>query len=94
MRCWFWTGPVSMVPRRWRCRSTSPSCRCRLTVQSCAREGTRSGNPIERIWLYLREYFLKLARFKGLSPIVEACCNAWNRLIAKRDRIRSLRDHT
>jgi transposase len=47
-------------------------------------------NPIERVWLYLRERFLSLRVFKDYQAIVEACCAAWNRLIAERDRIRSL----
>ena len=44
--------------------------------------------PVERIWLYLRERFLSLRVFKDDLASVDACCEAWNRLIA--DRIRSL----
>jgi transposase len=51
-------------------------------------------NPVERIWLYLRERFLSLRVFKDYPAIVEACCDAWNRLIAERDRIPSLCCHT
>jgi transposase len=46
--------------------------------------------PVERVWLYLRERFLSLRVFKDYHAIVDACCDAWNRLIAERDRIRSL----
>ena len=47
-------------------------------------------NPVERVWLYLRERFLSLRLFKDYLAIVEACCNAWNRLIAEPRRVRSL----
>jgi transposase len=50
-------------------------------------------NPVERIWLYLRERFLSLRVFADYRAIVDACCIAWNRLVAEPDRIRSLCDH-
>ncbi|MFN3077988.1 MAG: hypothetical protein ABT940_14170, partial [Alphaproteobacteria bacterium] len=41
----------------------------------------RSGiNPVERIWLFLRERFLSL----------QACCDAWNALAADAKRTVSL----
>jgi transposase len=50
-------------------------------------------NPVERIWLYLRERFLSLRIFADYRAIVDACCIAWNRLVAEPDRIRSLCNH-
>ena len=47
-------------------------------------------NPVERIWLYLREKFLSLQVFPDQAAIVEACCDAWNRLIAETNRIKTL----
>jgi transposase len=47
-------------------------------------------NPVERIWLYLRERFLSLRFLPDTEAIVEACCRAWNALIAEPGRIRSL----
>ena len=47
-------------------------------------------NPIERVWLYLRERFLSLRVFADYQAIVEACCAAWNRLVAEPGRLRSL----
>jgi transposase len=49
-------------------------------------------NPVERLWLYLRERFLSLRVFADYHAIVAACCAAWNRLAAKPGRIRSLCD--
>jgi putative transposase len=49
-------------------------------------------NPVERVWLYLRERFLSLRVFAGHRAIVDACCAAWNRLAAEPDRLRSLCD--
>jgi transposase len=49
-------------------------------------------NPVERVWLYLRERFLSLRVFADPAAIVDACCRAWNRLVAEPGRIRSLCD--
>ena len=47
-------------------------------------------NPVERVWLYLRERCLSLRVFDDYRAIVAACCQAWNRLAADPDRLRSL----
>ena len=49
-------------------------------------------NPVERVWLYLRERFLSLRVFADYRAIVDACCDAWNRLVAEPERLRSLCD--
>ena len=49
-------------------------------------------NPVERVWLYLRERFLSLRVFADYRAIVDACCDAWNRLVADPGRLRSLCD--
>ena len=49
-------------------------------------------NPVERVWLYLRERWLSPRVFKDYRAIVNACCVAWNRLAADPDRLRSLCD--
>ena len=49
-------------------------------------------NPVERVWLYLRERFLSLRVFAGYRAIVDACCETWNRLVADPGRLRSLGD--
>jgi len=41
-------------------------------------------NPIERIWLYLRERHLSLRLLDSYDDIVNACCVAWNKLTAER----------
>jgi DDE superfamily endonuclease len=50
-------------------------------------------NPVERVWLYLRERFLSLRLFADLDDILDACCDAWNRLVAEPGRIASLTDY-
>ncbi len=45
-------------------------------------------NPVERVWLFLRERFLSHRLLDGYDAIVEACCEAWNALTP--ERIRSL----
>src|SRR5918912_567684 len=49
-------------------------------------------NPVERVWPYLRERFLSLRVFAGYRAVVDACCTAWNRLVAEPGRLRSLCD--
>ncbi len=41
-------------------------------------------NPIERIWLYLRERHLSHRLLDSYNDIVNACCAAWNKLTAER----------
>jgi transposase len=50
-------------------------------------------NPVERIWLYLRERFLSLRLFADFDAIIEGCCDPWNRLVAEPGRIASLTDY-
>jgi transposase len=45
-------------------------------------------NPVERVWLYLREHFLSHRVLDGYDAIVTACCQAWNALTP--ERLRSL----
>lgn len=47
-------------------------------------------NPVERVWLYLRERFLSLRALADTEAIIEACCHAWNALVAEPGRLRSL----
>lgn len=47
-------------------------------------------NPVERIWLYLRERFLSIQVWPDQNAIIDACCDAWNALAADARRISSL----
>ena len=47
-------------------------------------------NPVERLWLYLRERFLSLRVFEDQEAIIDACCQAWNAVADDADRIKSL----
>jgi hypothetical protein len=49
-------------------------------------------NAIEKVWQYLRDRYLSGRLFSGTGAIVDACCEAWNRLIAEPGRIQSLTD--
>lgn len=50
-------------------------------------------NPVERIWLYLRERYLSHRLLDDYQAVVDACCRAWNALSAERGRIKSLCDY-
>lgn len=47
-------------------------------------------NPVERVWLYLKERFLSHRLHADYDAIADAACNAWNRLRAETGRLTSL----
>jgi putative transposase len=47
-------------------------------------------NPVENVWQYLRQNYLSNRVFATYDAIVDACCNAWNALMAAPHRIRSI----
>ena len=47
-------------------------------------------NPVENVWEYLREFQLSNRVYDSYNTIVDACCAAWNALIALPDRIQSI----
>ena len=47
-------------------------------------------NPVERVWLHLKERFLSQRLHADYNAIVEAACEAWNRLSNEVGRITSL----
>lgn len=47
-------------------------------------------NPVERVWLYLKERFLSHRLLDDYDAVVTAACNAWNRLVAEAGRIKTL----
>lgn len=47
-------------------------------------------NPAENVWEYLRQRWLSNRIFKTYDDILDAVCDAWNRLIADPARITSI----
>jgi transposase len=47
-------------------------------------------NPVENVWKYLRKNKLANRLYETYADIVEACCEAWNALIATPGRIASI----
>jgi transposase len=47
-------------------------------------------NPVENVWQFLRQNFLSNRVFDTYDGIVDACCEAWNALVAMPDRIRTI----
>jgi transposase len=47
-------------------------------------------NPIERVWLYMKERFLSHRLHDDYEAILDAACKAWNRLSAETGRLTSL----
>ena len=41
-------------------------------------------NPVERVWLFLRERYLSHRLLAGYDAIVDALCSAWNQLTPER----------
>ena len=47
-------------------------------------------NPIENLWQFLRHNFLNARVFASYAAVVDACCDAWNRLRQLPEQIRSI----
>jgi transposase len=47
-------------------------------------------NPVERVWLYLRERFLSHRVLDNYAAVLDAACRAWNALAAEPGRLASL----
>ena len=47
-------------------------------------------NPVENLWEFLRANFLSHRVWDGYEAIVEACCDAWNRLMNTPERLASI----
>lgn len=47
-------------------------------------------NPVERVWLYLRERYLSFRVLATVQEIEDACYKAWNCLIQEKDRLKTL----
>jgi transposase len=47
-------------------------------------------NPVERVWLYLRERFLSHRVLKDYQAILDAACQSWKALTAETGRLTSL----
>jgi transposase len=47
-------------------------------------------NPQENIWQFLRQNYLANRVFATYEAIVDACCDAWNSLLAQPERITSI----
>ena len=47
-------------------------------------------NPVENVWEYLRKNKLSNRLYQTYEDIVEACCEAWNYLMARPEQIASI----
>ncbi len=47
-------------------------------------------NPVENIWQYLRQNWLSSRVFEDYDAILDAGCEAWNRLIAQPQTLMSI----
>jgi transposase len=47
-------------------------------------------NPQENVWQFLRQNYLANRVFDTYDAIVDACCDAWNKLTAEPERITSI----
>ena len=47
-------------------------------------------NPVENVWQYLRQNWLSNRVFKDYQAILDAGCDAWNKLVAQPQTITSI----
>ena len=46
-------------------------------------------NAIEKLWQFMRDNIFSHRLFADLDAIIDACCRAWNQVLAEAGRIRS-----
>lgn len=47
-------------------------------------------NPVENIWQFMRDNWLSNRVFQSYEDILDHCCDAWNKLVAKPAQIKSI----
>ena len=47
-------------------------------------------NPVENIWQYMRQNWFGHQVWRSYKAIVDACCKAWSKLMARPEQIASL----
>ncbi len=47
-------------------------------------------NPVENIWQYMRQNWLSNRIFDSFEQIIDAICEAWNKLVKQPDIIKSI----
>ena len=47
-------------------------------------------NPVENIWQYMRQNWLSNRIFEDYDAIIDAGCDAWNKLLAQSEKIKSI----
>lgn len=47
-------------------------------------------NPVEQVWAYLRANLLSYRVWNSYKAIVDACCDAWNKLMSTPERLASI----
>ena len=51
-------------------------------------------NPVENVWQYLRQNWLSNRVFDGYDAVIDAACEAWQKLIAQPETIKSIGTRT
>ena len=51
-------------------------------------------NPVENVWEYLRQNWLSHRVWESYDAIVDACCEAWSKLMRLPERIASITTRT
>ena len=47
-------------------------------------------NPVEYVWQYLRQNWLSNRVFEGYDAVIDAACDAWQKLLTQPDTIKSI----
>src|SRR5260370_19589623 len=81
---------AGLKSERWQTSNRNPRPDCvgirNLAMPSRAPEL----NPVENIWQYLRANWLSNRVFETFADIIDAICEAWNKLIAQPETITSI----
>jgi hypothetical protein len=51
-------------------------------------------NPMENVWQFMRANYLSHSVWDGYDAVIDACCDAWNKLMQMPERIASITTRT
>jgi hypothetical protein len=79
-------GPSWIVPAG----TPPPTSECRKTSLRVLPSRAPELNPVENVWQYLRQNWLSNRVFDSYDAIIDATCDAWQKLIATPKAITSI----
>jgi hypothetical protein len=76
--------PIREAVSAWRLRDLAAAPNPTLVLRPAS---SPAPNPVEKLWRYHRDRHLSHRLLRNVAAAVDACCAAWNRLVAAPGRL-------